>query len=189
MKAEYKSKVKTTLCFPYDEFERLLPQGVIPHYDTDGLWFETLKEDETDEAIYAYLEKELDVKISSVHIDDCDYVGVWIVLKGEDKKAGKQFVVKTVEEEWEDDYFVITAPSGLTEKEIERDIEMAKKYIWVAADFDEKMPDEQPNGYDEHFKEMFGYCKNNNGEDIFLRYLELLGYTFRALAVDFEVEW
>lgn len=85
MKIEYKSKVKTTLCFPYYEFERLLPQGVVPHYDLDGLWFGNLKEDETDEDIYAFLEKELDVKISSIHIDDCENcIGVWIVIKDEE---------------------------------------------------------------------------------------------------------
>lgn len=189
MKAEHKAKKKTALFFTSDEFERLLPQGVVPHYDLDGLWFDNLKENETDEDVYAYLEKELDVKISSVHIDDCDYVGVWLVLKGEDKKVGKRFVVKMVEEECEDDYFVITAPSGLTEKEIERDIEMAKKYIWVAADFDGKLTDEQPNGYDEHFKEMLEYRLGNNGEYTFLHYLELLGYTVEALVEDFEVEW
>lgn len=112
-----------------------------------------------------------------------------IISQEHKEKAGKQFVIKMTEEECEDDYFVITAPSGLTEKEIERDIEMAKKYICVAADFDGKMTDEQPNGYDEHFKEMLNYRVDSNGEYTFLHYLELLGYTVDALVEDFEVEW
>lgn len=108
-----------------------------------------------------------------------------IILKGEDKKVGKRFVVKMVEEECEDDYFIITAPSGLTEKEIERDIEMAKKYLWVMGYSDEEMPEE----FDEHFKEMLKYRVGSNGEDTFLHYLELLGYIVDALVEDFEVEW
>ena len=88
IKPEWK---KSCLCLGYEEFEALCEEatGVDDlqfHYDMDGLWIEEYaeKEDEYDlEKVVVALSEALGITITSIHIDDCDMVGVWIVYKPE----------------------------------------------------------------------------------------------------------
>lgn len=94
IKPEWK---KSCLCLGYEEFEALCEEatGVDDlqfHYDMDGLWIEEYakKEDEYDLGneydlgkVVEALSEALGITITSIHIDDCDMVGVWIVYKPE----------------------------------------------------------------------------------------------------------
>lgn len=55
-------------------------------YELDGIYYlDTEKAEETDtywnERINETLSKYFDVTVTSVHSDDCDMIGVWIVYK------------------------------------------------------------------------------------------------------------
>ena len=79
---------KNCLCMTADEFDdicaKLYGDNVVTHYDMDGLWIET-NEDKTvsdvDVQLIEDLTKYLGLKVTSVHIDDCDNVSVWIVYE------------------------------------------------------------------------------------------------------------
>lgn len=79
---------KNCLCMSADEFDdicvKLYGADVLTHYDMDGLWVET-KEDETvsdvDPHLIEDLTEYLGLNVTSVHIDDCDNVGVWIAYE------------------------------------------------------------------------------------------------------------
>lgn len=48
----------------------------------DGLWYESKSDlDIGDSDVCQALSEYYDVNVTSIHIDDCDYVGVWIVYK------------------------------------------------------------------------------------------------------------
>ena len=82
---------KSCLCLGYEEFEALCEEatGVDDlqfHYDMDGLWVEEYTEKENGydlEKVIEALSEALGITITSIHIDDCDMVGVWIVYKPE----------------------------------------------------------------------------------------------------------
>lgn len=76
-------KFKETAIITADELESIIGKGIIPHYDMDGLWFEYFDETITniDEVVINKLSAYFDRKVSSIHIDDCDYVGVWVVFE------------------------------------------------------------------------------------------------------------
>lgn len=81
------NQLKTAIFLDFDEYQKLV-NTLFPHThvhcETDGLWYEReegLPEFENGD-LYAAMAKHFDVyEVSSVHIDDCDYVGVWIVYK------------------------------------------------------------------------------------------------------------
>ena len=82
---------KNCLCLGYEEFEALCIKATSVddlrfHYDMDGLWIEESaeKEDEYDlEKVIAALTEAMGINITSIHIDDCDMIGVWIVYTKE----------------------------------------------------------------------------------------------------------
>lgn len=83
--ARWKKKV---LYLTADEFDdicvKLYGPSVATHYDMDGLWIEAGEESNVfdhDPPLNEDLSKYFGLKVTSVHIDDCDYVGVWIVYE------------------------------------------------------------------------------------------------------------
>ena len=60
-------------------------------YEPDGIYYEDTDEAEEvetywNEHITETLSKYFDVKVTSIHADDCEYVGVWICYKDENEK-------------------------------------------------------------------------------------------------------
>ena len=52
------------------------------HISLDGLWYESKSDlDIGNDDVCQVLSEYYDVQVTSIHIDDCDYVGVWIVYK------------------------------------------------------------------------------------------------------------
>ena len=90
MKNVRENQLKKCIFMESEEFQNLIGEitgGLITvEYDFEGLWYEhTDKAEKTDiywnEDIYETLSKYYDVEVTSVHIDDCDCVGVWICYK------------------------------------------------------------------------------------------------------------
>lgn len=55
---------------------------IVAHFDMDGLWFSSRANyewDPDDHEICERLSEYFDVNVTSIHIDDCDVPGVWIV--------------------------------------------------------------------------------------------------------------
>lgn len=81
------AQLKTTIYLDLDEYKELVntlfPHTYV-HCETDGLWYERdegFPEFENEE-LYTAMAQYFNVsEVSSVHIDDCDFVGVWIVYK------------------------------------------------------------------------------------------------------------
>ena len=90
MKNVKENQLKKCIFMEFEEFQILIgtiTDGLVTvKCDFEGLWYEdTDKAEETDiywnEDIQETLSKYYDVEITSVHIDDCDYAGVWICYK------------------------------------------------------------------------------------------------------------
>lgn len=78
--------LKTCIYMPADEYEELLKELFGEYLRVDftleglGVEYNNITCDEPD--IASKLAEYFDVKeITSIHIDDCDYMGVWIVYK------------------------------------------------------------------------------------------------------------
>lgn len=74
-------------CDDYNELIFNITEGLKKvEYGMDGIYYEhTDKADETNtywnEEIIETLSKYFDVTVTSVHADDCDYLGIWICYK------------------------------------------------------------------------------------------------------------
>ena len=85
-------QIKKCIFVEFEKFKedvsKAFEEDVLVSSDYEGIYFE--KKENTNSEYYDYLnfeevlyklEKYYDVKISSIHIDDCDIVGVWICYK------------------------------------------------------------------------------------------------------------
>lgn len=82
MKNVRENQLKKCIFFLYDEFEEVIKDfGISAEIDYDGIAFAKGNEDINNEAVYAILSKHFDVDVTSIHCDDCDYIGVWVVYK------------------------------------------------------------------------------------------------------------
>jgi hypothetical protein len=73
--------IKECVCVSPDEFNRILSDifgdNVETEYSMDGLWVGNSEgELPLEDGLSEYFGRE----VSSIHLDDCDYVGVWIVF-------------------------------------------------------------------------------------------------------------
>lgn len=80
----YNITKKTCLVMPFEDFEELLTKempNVKVEIDVDGLHYINYDEDRVveEDEVCDVLSDALNVKVSSVHIDDYDWTGVWIV--------------------------------------------------------------------------------------------------------------
>lgn len=81
------SQLKRAIFLDIDEFEGILTGlfGCSIHceYGYDGISYGEDAEEE--EKVRTELAKYFDVKlITSIHIDDCEYIGVWIIYQDEE---------------------------------------------------------------------------------------------------------
>ena len=84
MKNVTESQLKTCIFFLRDDFERIINSfGFSMDVSLDGISFGDLEEieDVYDEDVYGVLSDYFDVEVTSVHCDDCDYTGIWVVYK------------------------------------------------------------------------------------------------------------
>lgn len=79
---------KQALCLSADEFDdicvKLYGNEVVTHYAMDGIWIEISDVDtisDADARLAEDLSEYLGLNVTSVHIDDKDNVGVWIVYR------------------------------------------------------------------------------------------------------------
>jgi hypothetical protein len=86
------NQLKTCIFITWDEFERIASDifraKVKPYSTYEGLELvfkdEDYDDDMTQEEINEKFAKYYDVKkVTSVHIDDCDYCGVWVAYKND----------------------------------------------------------------------------------------------------------
>ena len=106
-----------------------------------------------------------------------------------------QYVVKSVEEECGDEYFIISTYAA--KDTLAKNIAMAAKYAVMPTDFLEFIKNldlqevfEELQEYDEHWKEMANYRAQCNGQETFNYYLEhFCGCTLKPLVCHFEYEW
>lgn len=80
------NQLKTCIFIEGSQFEQtvkaILGNNVSVTYDYDGIAFHSDNDDELETAyIYDKLSEYYGVHITSIHIDDCDVVGVWICYK------------------------------------------------------------------------------------------------------------
>ena len=110
MKNITSTQLKNTVYLNADEFEDIV-NSIYPstrvHFCNDGIWYDredNLPEFEDDalfEALAAYFGV---ARVASIHIDDCDYVGVWVVIEENDESAtqpekpGVYFIKNSVNE-------------------------------------------------------------------------------------------
>ena len=81
---QYNISKKSCLLMPFEDFDSLL-DGLNPHIkveiDLDGLHYINYDEDRVveEDEICDLLSDAFETRVSSVHIDDYDWTGVWVV--------------------------------------------------------------------------------------------------------------
>jgi hypothetical protein len=104
------NQLKNTVYLNADEFEDIV-NSIYPstrvHFCNDGIWYdrENNLPDFEDDALFEALAAYFGVaRVASIHIDDCDYVGVWVVIEENDESAtqpekpGVYFIKNSVNE-------------------------------------------------------------------------------------------
>ena len=85
MKNVKEYQLKTCIFKEYDEFKRdvaeMLGDDVKVGCDYDGIYFECNDELLYTEEILGGMSKYYGVKVTSIHIDDSEYFGVWICYR------------------------------------------------------------------------------------------------------------
>ena len=87
MKNVRENQLKTCIFLTTEELEEIMGKifdtKVIIHCSLEGAWYETpLKDlDINDDTLCAELSEYFDVNVTSIHIDDCEYIGVWVCYK------------------------------------------------------------------------------------------------------------
>ncbi len=83
-------RLKQCIILTTKELEEILaPHNITVEYDYDGVWFSSDKAKEV-------LGEHFGVKISTVHIDDCDVAGVWLCLDSAEQTAGTDDTVEFI---------------------------------------------------------------------------------------------
>ena len=87
MKNARESQLKKCIFLLADEFKEIT-EGLGIQTDTgwEGVFFSKGEEDIDDGDVYKALSEYFGVEVTSVHCDDCDYMGVWVVYKELEEK-------------------------------------------------------------------------------------------------------
>ncbi len=87
MKNVTQNQLKKAIFYTLDEFRNLVYElcgdDADVDFDYDGLSFND--SDGNSQGVISALEEYFEVTITSIHADDCDYVGVWIIYKEEEQ--------------------------------------------------------------------------------------------------------
>ena len=80
---EKKNALLTTTC-RFDKVLSEISNGEIrASYCLDGIWYESDTIADADAFVRDKLSEYLGVNVTSIHLDDCDLIGVWIIYKDE----------------------------------------------------------------------------------------------------------
>ena len=80
------NRLKKCIFLTVEEFKKILESFKIESdVDLEGISYSKNNDGIEDDKVYAELSKYFGVEVSSVHCDDCDYMGVWIVYKEAEK--------------------------------------------------------------------------------------------------------
>ena len=83
--------LKNCIFMEFDDFADCLKEAtngaVDVSYSLDGLMFHNIDETADEPDVNSILSAYFDVTVTSVHADDADYVGVWIVYKNNTEPA------------------------------------------------------------------------------------------------------
>lgn len=83
-------QLKKAIVLSVEEYEEVLHEifgvRIIVHADLDGIWYEFENDNEYNEDIDTALVENLAIyfdvnEITSIHCDDCDYCGIWIIYQ------------------------------------------------------------------------------------------------------------
>jgi glycerol-3-phosphate cytidylyltransferase-like family protein len=80
-------QLKKCIFVDAEEFEAIIQaifddiEGIKVDYTFEGLDIYGDEEGVETDKLYERLGEYFDVEITSIHIDDCDYIGVWVVYK------------------------------------------------------------------------------------------------------------
>ena len=104
MKNVRKNQIKTCIFLEKEELEKIIlnesGEKVKIRIEDSGMWYENLDNQNREDSYYqSLLEKYFDAKISTIHIDDCLTVGIWIVLETNNAIDRKISVVKELVDE------------------------------------------------------------------------------------------
>ena len=86
IKNVFKEQLKRCVFLTDDEFKRILRQyDIEPEYSYDGITYIDVKnqDDIANEDVCEMLSEYFNTKVTSIHIDDCEYVGVWVAYREE----------------------------------------------------------------------------------------------------------
>ena len=142
MKGAKEHQLKKCIYLTLDEFEEIVfnlyDEPIEIEVSLDGITIMTDKDCVDVDELYQRLAKYFDVdEVTSIHADDCEYVGIWIVYNAaararacmkecfleqlysadclEDKtKAEREFVVKGIEDRVEDIFADLQRINGIT---------------------------------------------------------------------------
>lgn len=89
MKNVRENQLKKCIFLNQCDFQQILCEvfdtNVYIHYSLEGCWYEADNDlDISDNDICVELSKYFDVNVTSVHIDDCEDIGIWVVYKEEE---------------------------------------------------------------------------------------------------------
>ena len=109
-------------------------------------------------------------------------------LREEEKSylKNREIIVKSIEEECGEEYFVVTVPDDVSDDELDRILNMAAEYATIWTELNEF---EGREAYDEHYEKMKQIKLSGNGQDVFNAYLELYGCKVEYLRANFVYEW
>lgn len=104
MKNVRKNQIKTCIFLEKEELEKIIlnesGEKVKIRIEDSGMWYENFDNQNREDSYYqSLLEKYFDAKISTIHIDDCLTVGIWIVLETNNAIDRKISVVKELVDE------------------------------------------------------------------------------------------
>jgi hypothetical protein len=121
---------KCCFFFEEDEFIELLEEGgYTAEFSLEGVFFERTADSNSDSEVevYDFLSEKLGVEVTSVHIDDCEYLGIWVVYREKDTKL-TEIQITTPNGEILGSYTVKNAK--------EEDLEKLKNMIETRFDFE-----------------------------------------------------
>lgn len=101
-----------------------------------------------------------------------------------DTNVERKVIVKVSEEELPDEFYEITIPVGMSKEQFEKVYDIAVMYSTIA-EYDD------PEDYDEHFKEMLDFRQNCNGIQTFIEYMNICGFDVHQVYThyDYEFTW
>lgn len=83
-----KTQIKRSIILSNEEFDiavrKSTGKDITPQLDMDGIWFDYDEDkydiENVDDYVKECLSNYFEINVTSIHIDDCDLTGVWIVF-------------------------------------------------------------------------------------------------------------